>query len=151
LPIRFLKFGKIKDSGVLKQCQEYQKRISAFHDCDLVFVKENAAGGASRTGNVWDGKDYDTSCFIVLDERGSHWTNPELAHNLRSWIEDRRFKRLVFVIGDAFGVDESLKARAHASWCLSKLVFTNEHATLLAHEQIYRSLMLLHGRSYHHD
>lgn len=135
----------------MKQCQDYLKRISAFHDCDLVFVKENLGGAPSRASHPLLSKDYENSCLVVLDERGSHWTNQELAHNFRIWTEDRRFKRLVFVIGDAYGVDESLKAKAHATWCLSKLVFTNEHATLLAHEQIYRSLMLLHGRAYHHE
>ena len=60
--------------------------------------------------------------LILLDERGKQLSSPELAQ----WIQQRAnesTKRIVFLIGGAFGVDETIMKRADHTWSLSKLVF----------------------------
>lgn len=153
MQIRFLKFGRVKSKEVLSLCSDYQRRIRAFFPCDDLQLKDSrdipqAKAGLHKSGFM---KDLEDAFIVVLHDQGRQWTNEELAVHMNGWLEDRRNKRLVFAIGDAYGVPAELRDAAQATWSLSKLVFTNEHAFLLAHEQVYRSLMIINGRAYHHD
>ncbi len=144
MQIKIVKLGRVRSKEILTLCADYQKRIRRFFPCDDIQLK-------ASIGFVPDSKDWEEAFIVILDEHGCQWTNTELASNLQTWLDDRRFKRLLFVVGDAYGVPDSVKQRAKFQWSLSPLVFTNEHAFLLVHEQIYRSLMLLNGHAYHHE
>lgn len=88
--------------------------------------------------------------LVVLDERGKQLSSPELAH----WIQLRAnesTRRLIFLIGGAFGVDETIIKRADFTWSLSKLVFPHMLVRLLLSEQIYRACTILRNEKYHHN
>ena len=146
--IRFLKFGKVKSKEILALCDGYQRRIRAFFPCDDQQLKDSREIFARNSSVL---KDLDDAFIVVLHDQGKQWGNGEFAAHLGRWLDDRRYKRILFVIGDAYGVPEEIRERARCQWSLSNLIFTNEHAFLLAHEQIYRSLMIMNGRAYHHD
>jgi 23S rRNA (pseudouridine1915-N3)-methyltransferase len=59
-------------------------------------------------------------------------------------------KRIHFLIGGAFGVNEALRKRADFVWQLSKLVFPHQLVRLLLAEQVYRACTILRGEKYHH-
>lgn len=88
--------------------------------------------------------------LILLDERGKQISSPELAQ----WLQQRAnesTKRLVFLIGGAFGVDASVMKRADHTWSLSKLVFPHMLVRLLLAEQVYRACTILRNEKYHHN
>ena len=58
--------------------------------------------------------------------------------------------RLVFVIGGAFGVDDSVRAKAHVIWSLSALVFPHQLVRVMLMEQLYRTIQLQANHPYHH-
>jgi 23S rRNA (pseudouridine1915-N3)-methyltransferase len=60
-------------------------------------------------------------------------------------------KRLVLIIGGAYGHDELLKLRADALVSLSKMTFNHQVVRLLAMEQLYRAYSILKGDPYHND
>ena len=60
------------------------------------------------------------------------------------------FKKVVLVIGGAYGVDDSVRARANTVWSLSDLVFPHQLVRLIITEQIYRAGEIAAGRPYHH-
>jgi 23S rRNA (pseudouridine1915-N3)-methyltransferase len=87
--------------------------------------------------------------LILLDERGKNFSSPELAQ----WMQQRAnesTKRLVFLIGGAFGVDGSVMERADLTWSLSKLVFPHMLVRLILAEQLYRACTILRNEKYHH-
>ncbi len=87
---------------------------------------------------------------VLLDERGSQMTSREFA----SFIDRRMtagLKRLVFVIGGAYGFPDNIYARADAKLSLSKMTFSHEMIRLFFTEQIYRAMTILRGEPYHHD
>lgn len=86
---------------------------------------------------------------ILLDERGEQWTSPEFARRLERWQVSTR-RRLVFVIGGAYGVDQRVHDRAEAIWSLSKLVFPHQLVRVLLLEQLYRAYTINNGLPYHH-
>ena len=54
------------------------------------------------------------------------------------------------VIGGAYGVDETVHARANRVWSLSGLVFPHQLVRLILAEQVYRAQEISAGRPYHH-
>lgn len=88
--------------------------------------------------------------LILLDERGDQWSTHELTDQLES-CRLHGTKRLVFVIGGAYGVAMDLHTRANSIWALSHLTLPHELVRLILAEQIYRAYTILYGEPYHHE
>lgn len=87
--------------------------------------------------------------LVLLDERGKNISSPELANVIQQRANEST-KRLVFLIGGAFGVDETVFKRANFTWSLSKLVFPHMLVRLILAEQVYRACSILRNEKYHH-
>ncbi|MFN3795644.1 MAG: 23S rRNA (pseudouridine(1915)-N(3))-methyltransferase RlmH [Chitinophagaceae bacterium] len=87
--------------------------------------------------------------LILLDERGKNISSPELA-NLLQQRANESTKRIVFLIGGAFGVDSTIQQRAQFTWSLSKLVFPHMLVRLILAEQVYRACSINRNEKYHH-
>lgn len=87
--------------------------------------------------------------LILLDERGKNISSPELA-NLLQQRANESTKRIVFLIGGAFGVDNTIQQRAQFTWSLSKLVFPHMLVRLVLAEQVYRACTINRNEKYHH-
>ncbi len=87
--------------------------------------------------------------FVVLDEKGKSLGSVQLAELLQSRANEST-KQLVFLIGGAFGVDQSVLQRANFKWSLSMLTFPHQLVRLILVEQIYRACSILRSEKYHH-
>lgn len=87
--------------------------------------------------------------LILLDERGKQFSSPEMADMLQKRANEST-KRLIFLIGGAYGVDETVIQRANLTWSLSKLVFPHMMVRLILSEQLYRACTILRNEKYHH-
>jgi 23S rRNA (pseudouridine1915-N3)-methyltransferase len=54
-----------------------------------------------------------------------------------------------FIIGGAFGLDQSILNLANAKLCLSKMTLPHQMAKLMLVEQIYRARSIIDGHPYH--
>ncbi|CAN0602806.1 unnamed protein product, partial [Ectocarpus sp. 12 AP-2014] len=54
-----------------------------------------------------------------------------------------------FIIGGAFGLDQSILNLANTKLCLSKMTMPHQMAKLILLEQIYRAQTILDGHPYH--
>lgn len=88
--------------------------------------------------------------LVLLDERGKQLSSPELATFLQQRANEST-RQLVFLIGGAFGVDESIRQRANFCWSFSKLVFPHMLVRLVLAEQLYRACTILRNEKYHHS
>ena len=86
---------------------------------------------------------------VLLDERGRMLDSPGLAGLLQERALNGA-KRVHFLIGGAFGVNENLRKRADFVWQLSKLVFPHQLVRLILAEQVYRACSINRGEKYHH-
>ena len=87
--------------------------------------------------------------LVLLDEKGRQLSSEGLA----TFLQDRAnesTKKLVFLIGGAFGVDETVFKRANFTWSLSSLVFPHQLVRLILAEQVYRACTILKNEKYHH-
>jgi 23S rRNA (pseudouridine1915-N3)-methyltransferase len=88
--------------------------------------------------------------LVLLDERGQIFSSPDLANFIQQRANESS-KRLVFLIGGAFGVDDTISKKAAYTWSLSKLVFPHMLVRLILAEQIYRACTILKNEKYHHQ
>lgn len=86
---------------------------------------------------------------VLLDERGHNVDSPALSARLLAPLEQS--KRIVIIIGGAYGVDERIFERANFVWSLSKLVFPHQLVRLILAEQLYRTQEIAGNRPYHHQ
>lgn len=89
------------------------------------------------------------SRIILLDERGPMLSSVDLSRKLEAWRQGSH-KRLLFIIGSAYGFDQSTYAAAHETLSLSTMTLPHQFCRLIMLEQIYRACTILKGESYHH-
>lgn len=88
--------------------------------------------------------------LVLLDEQGQEHTSVGLAQ----WLERRLAgpgRRLVFVVGGAFGFAPEVYARANEQLALSRLTFSHQMVRLFFLEQLYRALTILKNEPYHNQ
>ncbi len=86
---------------------------------------------------------------VLLDERGKSMNSPEFAAYLNEKMCSG-LKNLVFVIGGAYGFDETVYNRADSMLSLSKMTFSHQMVRLFFTEQCYRAFTILNNEPYHH-
>ena len=87
--------------------------------------------------------------FVTLDEYGKQLTSDGLAKFLQGRALDGG-KDLVFLIGGAYGLDETVLQLADFRWSLSQLTLPHQLVRLILTEQIYRACTILRNEKYHH-
>jgi 23S rRNA (pseudouridine1915-N3)-methyltransferase len=87
--------------------------------------------------------------LILLDENGNQFSSLELA----KWIEKRNLlpQNIVFLIGGAYGFDESIYERMNMKLALSRMTFSHQMVRLIFLEQLYRAFTITKGEPYHHE
>ena len=88
--------------------------------------------------------------LVLLDEHGQEHTSVSLAQ----WLERRLAgpgRRLVFVVGGAFGFSSEVYARANEQLALSRLTFSHQMVRLFFLEQLYRAFTILQNEPYHNE
>jgi 23S rRNA (pseudouridine1915-N3)-methyltransferase len=96
------------------------------------------------------GKLSDDSVVVALDERGKSMSSPELA----AWIGARQgeaVQHIVFVIGGADGLDDTLRNEARLVLGFGQLTWPHMLARVMLLEQLYRAQQILAGHPYHRE
>lgn len=86
--------------------------------------------------------------LILLDEKGTQYTSV----NFSEYLEKQQFitsKRLIFLVGSAYGFDSSIYQLASDSIALSKMTFTHQMIRLIFLEQLYRAFTIINNLPYH--
>ncbi len=86
---------------------------------------------------------------ILLDERGKNLSSVAFAQYLEK-LQLQSRKRVIFVIGGAFGVSPEIFQRANMEMALSEMTFSHQMVRLFFVEQLYRAYTIINKESYHH-
>ena len=142
--------GKKHESWLRDGIDMYEVRLLKLYEVRWVLVphcgiaQKAVTEESARLGAICRDDDY----VILLDERGSNLTSVAWSSALARLLDESR--RVVFLIGGAYGVDESVRRRANACWSLSSLVFPHQLVRLILIEQLYRSQSIALNQAYHH-
>lgn len=87
--------------------------------------------------------------LVLLDERGTEFTSIAFSEKLQKWLNGGH-RRIVFLIGGAFGFSDDVYQRADFKLGLSKMTLTHQMVRLFFTEQLYRGFTILKNEKYHH-
>ncbi|HEV2081413.1 MAG TPA: 23S rRNA (pseudouridine(1915)-N(3))-methyltransferase RlmH [Brevundimonas sp.] len=88
--------------------------------------------------------------LIACDERGRTFSSRDFAGHLAA-LRDRGERRLVFAVGGADGLDESVRGAAASTLAFGPQTWPHALARAMLAEQIYRAVTILAGSPYHRD
>lgn len=156
MKIQFWSIGKTNESYVKEGIDGFTKRISNYYpiEWNIIPSPKNAGMMSEMELKKKEGElilEYvqKDDFLILLDEKGKLLASEGVA-DLIQMCANKSTKKIIFLIGGAFGVDESIKARANFKWSLSNLVFPHQLVRLILAEQIYRACSILRNEKYHH-
>jgi 23S rRNA (pseudouridine1915-N3)-methyltransferase len=149
--------GKTHDAALRDAIEDYTSRINRYVAVkwEIIAPPKHAAQMneqeiRKQEGNlVLDKLDTDT-VLVALDERGKLLGSMDLADYLIN-RGNRSTKRLVFLIGGAYGIDQVVLKKADLVWSLSKLTFPHQLVRLILAEQVYRAFTIIKNEKYHHS
>lgn len=149
--LKIISVGKSHESWVDEGISRYEKRLKAPFNVEWVLLTPSKFDGLAARENDSEAilKRLEPSDFVMLlDERGDKLSSPALS----TYIQDKisHSKKIVIVIGGAYGVDDNLHQRANKIISLSDMVFPHQLVRLILIEQIYRAQEISLGKSYHH-
>ena len=88
--------------------------------------------------------------MILLDEKGRQYSSLEFSKKLNNWMIGSK-KRLVFIIGGAYGVSKTVSSRVDEILSFSSMTFSHQMIRLFFLEQLYREYTILNNNPYHHE
>ena len=151
MAIRILAIGKKHESWVSEGLERYEKRLKKPFASEWALLPQSAREGITARQEESERilqRLSDDDYVVLLDERGKLSDSPALAQLLLTPLESSR--RVTLIIGGAYGVDETVHARANVVWSLSPLVFPHQLVRLILAEQLYRAQEISAGNPYHH-
>lgn len=143
------------DNGWLQTgINEYLNRLQHYIKTERIELTPPKA-----TSNTDDQKRKETELFLskiepsdtvfLLDARGKMLSSEELASFLQEQMLTSS-KRLVLIVGGAYGFGDAIYQRANGLLSFSKMTFSHQMIRLLLCEQLYRACTILKGEKYHH-
>lgn len=141
MKIKLIFLGKKKNSPLNDLTMDYFSRIQKEINSELVF-SSNYNKKSSDINN--------DDIVILFDEKGKQYDSISFSKGLKNNIQNSP-KRIVFIVGDAYGFPLDFHNRCDEIISLSKLTFTHEIARLIVVEQLYRAIMIIKNHPYHHE
>lgn len=156
MKIVFLFTGKTDNGWIREGLDDYMARLKHYSEVELVELpapknaaKLEPAAMKKAESELQLAKLQPGDQLVLLDENGKQFSSEELA----AWLEKQRTsgaKRMVLLIGGAFGFAEEVYRRADVQVSLSRLTFSHQMVRPILAEQVYRAFTILKGQKYHH-
>ena len=156
MKVRLVCLGKTTESYIREGLDVYLKRIKHYLDFS-VFEIDEIKGSKKMSMDEYRRKEAEkllpvltAERIILLDEKGKSYTSFALARKLDQFMV-QGLRSLDFVVGGPFGFDQAVRDLADESLSLSELTFSHQMVRMFFVEQIYRSMTIIRGESYHHS
>ena len=155
MKILIITIGKTVSTNVFELENDYFGRLKHYCNFENIYIPaiKNAKNFSVEELKKEEGKLLlkvigNDDFVALLDERGKDFTSLEFAQ----WIEKQQItvKKMVFVIGGAFGFSKEVYNRANFLLSLSKMTFSHQIIRAIFAEQLYRTMTIIKGEQYHH-
>ena len=148
--------GKTAFDYLNEGCAIYAKRLSHYNPFEVVILPDVKNPRHLTTEQICEQEGAailrrltPDDCLILLDERGAAMTSPEFSVFLEKRL-GQSARRLVFLVGGAYGFSDAVYARANTQISLSRLTFSHQMVRLFLLEQLYRAFSISNNEPYHH-
>lgn len=155
--VKLITVGKTSVSYLREGELEYQNRLKHYMKFERVDLNDLKVSHKTSPNKVKK-KEAElilkqlnpTDQVVLLDENGKDFSSIEFS----KWFEKRTLsgiKRLIFIVGGAYGFDEAIYKRANDKIRLSSLTFSHQMVRFFFLEQLYRVGTILKSEKYHHQ
>lgn len=157
MKIEFLVVGKTQISFVKTGEQEYLKRLKHYVPITYKLIAD-VKKGKGRSQDELKKKEGEAilaaiqpSDFVVLlDEGGKEMSSVQFSKFINEKLLHGT-KRLVFVVGGAYGFSDEVYKRSQWKLSLSQMTFSHQMVRMIFLEQLYRAFTIIRGEPYHHE
>ena len=156
MKILLLTVGKTKNQYLIQGISEYQKRLKHYIRFDILEIPNvrNSKHFSDielikKEGKLILEKIQSNDYLVLLEEKGKEFTSSAFAEKLQTWMLSAK-KRVVFVVGGAYGFSEEIYNRSNEKLSLSRMTFSHQMVRLFFVEQLYRGYTILNNEPYHH-
>ena len=157
MKIALVWIGKTVAPYLVEAVNDYVKRVRFYTPFEVVEVPGlkntkalSVAQQRDKEGELLLKTIEATDVVVLLDDNGRQMTSVEFA----AWVEKHKqasARRLVFVVGGAYGFSRAVYDRANALLSLSKMTYSHQMVRLVFVEQLYRAHTITAGEPYHHE
>jgi 23S rRNA (pseudouridine1915-N3)-methyltransferase len=135
----------------------FEKRISRYISFSVQYFPESKKIEGNRSELIKkteaetilkksDSSDY----LILLDEKGTTYGSVDFSNKLQTLMNSGR-KKIIFLVGGAYGFHETIYARKNEMISFSKMTFSHQIIRIMLAEQLYRAFTIINGEPYHHE
>ncbi|HTL83023.1 MAG TPA: 23S rRNA (pseudouridine(1915)-N(3))-methyltransferase RlmH [Bacteroidia bacterium] len=153
----FLFTGKTEDRWVSEGMRIYHDRLGHYCQNEIIELPSSKNKGKMDKEQMLQAEAEQVLSkigsgdkLILLDEGGKEMSSTGLSQ----WMNKQQLagnKRMVLLVGGAFGFHKKIVERADQKISLSKMTFTHQMVRVILLEQVYRAFTILKGEKYHHD
>lgn len=154
MKLQLWSIGKEHEPYVKTGVEDFTRRISRYYQVEWLIIPPPKIAAAPAIQKKKEAETILTQLtkndyLIALHEHGRQMTSEGLAQFIQDRANDSK-KNLIFLIGGAYGLDETVLTRADNRWSLSQLTLPHQLVRLLLAEQIYRACTIQRNEKYHH-
>jgi 23S rRNA (pseudouridine1915-N3)-methyltransferase len=157
MKIEIIWVGKTVKPYIIEAIEEYVGRIKHYMPVEVFTIPDlkntknlPTAEQRDKEGELILKYIKSDDMVVLLDDKGKQYTSLQFA----AWIEQlngRSVKRLVFVIGGAYGFSKEVYDRANGLLSISKMTFSHQIIRPIFVEQLYRAMTIIRDEPYHHE
>ena len=157
MKIELWSIGKTSENFIEAGVRLYEKRINrhiGFSTVEWPDVKHASKLPPDllreQEGNMILQKLHSDDFLIALDEHGERLRSVQLAHRIEKLLMSPH-RKIVFLVGGAYGLPEKIFRRAQMRLSLSDMTFSHQLIRLIFAEQLYRAFSIIHNEPYHNE
>ena len=157
MKIVLLTLGKTSQKNIKEEILLYSKRLSHYTDFELQEIPSQKSSTKISQSELKKSegqmimKYLNSSDYVVLlDENGKSYSSIDFSKKIEKFRLNS-LKRVVFVIGGAFGFSDELYSRCNEKASLSNMTFSHQMVRLFFVEQLYRAFTIINNEKYHHQ
>jgi 23S rRNA (pseudouridine1915-N3)-methyltransferase len=157
MKIALLQTGKTSERYLTEGISIFEDRLRKYSAFEIVTVPDIRRNNnlPDREQKIREGEQIlrffrNDDYIVILDDKGKEFSTIEFS----AWLEKcfmLQKKRILFVIGGAWGFSEDVLKKADMSLSLSRMTFSHQMVRLLFIEQLYRAFTIMKGEPYHHQ
>ena len=155
MEIQLLCIGKTDRSFWAEALEMYEKRLQHFVKFSILYLADVKTSKKSDPSKI---KLEETKLLlekikpgdmvILLDEKGKMFNSAEFSKEIENQMNSGK-KKVLFVIGGAYGFSEELYQKFPERMALSKMTFSHQMVRLFFCEQLYRAYTIINNHPYH--
>ena len=157
MKIVLLSIGKTNEKYLIEGISLYQKRLKHYTSFEMIEIPNIKKSQnlsklelMKKEGELILTNIQNSDLLVLLDDKGKDYNSIRFSEKIQNWMISGK-KRIVFVVGGAYGFTEEVYQRGNETLSLSKMTFSHQMVRLFFVEQLYRGYSILNNEPYHHE